>query len=142
MGEWAVARVQGVLGSWELPFRSWLAAQGYAPTTVVDVVWQLDGLSRWLGCERLTLGELTPERVEQFVAARLAAGYTKRWSRCVLPIRIRFPREVRAVPAVPVPAPADGRLSGCSSSIGSIWRGSADWPRARSPTIRETPGCS
>jgi hypothetical protein len=37
MGEWAVARVQGV-GSWELPFRSWLAVQGYAPTTVVDVV--------------------------------------------------------------------------------------------------------
>jgi integrase/recombinase XerD len=106
MGEWAVARVQGMLASRESPFRSWLAAQGYAPTTVTDVVWQLDGLSRWLAHERLTLGELTPERVAQFEAARLAAGYTKRWSRCALPIR--FLREVGVVPAVPVPPPADG----------------------------------
>lgn len=106
MGEWAVARVQGVLASWESPFRSWLAARGYTQSTITDVVWQFDGLSRWLGHERLTLGELTPERVEQFEAARLAAGYTRRWSRCALPLR--FLREVGAVPAVPAPAPADG----------------------------------
>jgi integrase/recombinase XerD len=107
MGEqWAVARVQGALAAWEAPFRSWLAERGYRPLTVTDVVWQLDGLSRWLGAERLTLGDLTPERVELFEAARLAAGYTRRWSRCALPLR--FLREVGAVPAVPAPAVAGG----------------------------------
>jgi hypothetical protein len=36
------------LASWEEAYRLWLAAQGYSPWTVSDLVWQLDGLSRWL----------------------------------------------------------------------------------------------
>ena len=44
----SVARVSGPLASWEEAYRLWLAAQGYSPWTVSDLVWQLDGLSRWL----------------------------------------------------------------------------------------------
>ncbi len=33
-------------------------------------------LSRWLASQGLAAGELVPERVEQFLTARRAAGYT------------------------------------------------------------------
>lgn len=106
MSDWPAARVRGPLAGWELPFRSWMAAQGYATRTVSEGVWHLDGLSQWLGPERLMLDELTPEQVARFQAVRSAAGYAKRWSRCALPLR--FLREVGAVPSVPTPTSADG----------------------------------
>jgi integrase/recombinase XerD len=84
----------------------WLTAQGYSPWTVSDLVWQLDGLSRWVEREQLAVGELTPERVEQFEAARLAAGYSLRWARCTR-LPLRFLREIGAAP-VPAPPVVDG----------------------------------
>ena len=87
------------MASWEAVCRSRLAAQGYLPRTVDDLIWQLNGLSRWLERERLAVGELTPERVQRFEAARLAAGYSTRWVRCALALRV-----LGEVGAVPVPA--------------------------------------
>jgi integrase/recombinase XerD len=106
MGGSSVPRVSGPLASWEEAYRLWLAAQGYSPWTVNDRIWQLDGLSRWLERERLTVGELTPDRVEQFEAARLAAGYSVRWARCTR-LPLRFLREIGAAPA-PEPLVVDG----------------------------------
>jgi integrase/recombinase XerD len=114
MGRGPVRRVSGPLASWEEAYRLWLAAQGYSPWTVSDLVWQLDGLSRWIEREQLAVGELTQERVEQFEAARLAAGYSMRWARCTR-LPLRFLREIGAVaalaPVVMVDGPVEGLLA-------------------------------
>jgi integrase/recombinase XerD len=100
MGRWVwVATVSGPLASLEAAYRSWLAAGGYSPRTVSDLIWQLDGLSRWLEREQLAVGELTPERVERFEAARLAAGYSNRWARCAR-LPLEFLREIGAAPVL------------------------------------------
>ena len=106
MGRSSVARVSGPLASWEAACRSRLAAQGYSLRTVDDLVWQLAGLSRWLEREQLAVGELTPERVQRFEAERLAAGYSTRWVRCTLALRVL--REVGAVPVTVPAASVDG----------------------------------
>lgn len=100
-------RVSGPLASWEAPYRSWLAAQGFTPGTIGDVMFHLDGLSRWLERERLGVSELTPERVEEFEQERVAAGYCRRWARCSR-LPLRFLRKVGAAPQIPAPAPVDG----------------------------------
>ena len=100
-------RVSGPLASWEAPYRSWLSAQGFAPRTVRDVMFHLEGLSRWLEREQVAVGELTPEWVERFEGERLAAGYSRRSARCTR-LPLRFLREVGAVPAIPAPVPVDG----------------------------------
>ena len=106
MGRGPLRRVSGPLASWEEAYRSWPAAQGYSPATVNDLIWRLDGLSRWVERERLAVGELTPERMEQFEAARLAAGYSMRWARCTR-LPLRFLREIGAV-AAPTPVAVNG----------------------------------
>jgi site-specific recombinase XerD len=104
------------LASWEEPYRLWLAAQGYSPATVNDRIWQLDGLSRWVERERLVVSELTPERVEQFEASRLAAGYSMRWARCTR-LPLRFLREIGAV------APASVVVNGLVEELLGDYRG-------------------
>ena len=100
-------RVSGPLASLDSPYRSWLAAQGFTPGTVKDVIFHLDGLSRFLEREQLVVGELTPEWVQQFEQERVAAGYCRRWARCAR-LPLRFLQEVGAAPGIPQPAPADG----------------------------------
>jgi site-specific recombinase XerD len=97
-------RVSGPLACWEAPYRSWLAAQGFAPRTIRDVLFHLQALSRWLEHERLPVDELTPERAQQFERARLAAGYSRRSARRTR-LPLRFLREVDAVPAIPAAPP-------------------------------------
>lgn len=104
MGRSSVPRVSGPLASWEAVCRSRLEARGYSLRTVNNLIWQLDGISRWLEREQLAVGELTPERAQQFEATRLAAGYSTRWARCTVALRVL--REIGAVPA-PV-SPVDG----------------------------------
>jgi integrase/recombinase XerD len=99
--------VSGPLALWEAPYRSWLAAQGFTPGTIGDVMFHLDGLSGWLERERVAVSELTPERVGEFERERLAAGYCRRWARCAR-LPLRFLREVGAAPQIPAPARVDG----------------------------------
>jgi integrase/recombinase XerD len=100
-------RVSGPLASLDAPYRSWLGAQGFTPGTIKDVIFHLDGLSRWLEREQLAVGELTPERVQQFEQERVAAGYCRRWARCAR-LPLRFLREVGVAPGIPEPVQADG----------------------------------
>jgi len=100
-------RVSGPLASLDSPYRSWLAAQGFTPGTINDVIFHLDGLSRFLEREQLAVDQLTPERVQQFEHERVAAGYCRRWARCAR-LPLRFLREVGAAPGIPQPASADG----------------------------------
>lgn len=100
-------RVSGPLASLDSPYRSWLLAQGFTPGTIGDVIFHLDGLSRWLEREQLAVSELTPERVEQFEQERVAAGYCRRWARCAR-LPMRFLREIGAAPKIAAPVLADG----------------------------------
>ena len=64
------------LASYAAGYGSWLAGRGYSRWTVSHRLWQLELLSRWLEREGLSVGELTPAPVEEFLAARRAAGYS------------------------------------------------------------------
>ncbi len=67
-------RVSGPLASLDSRYRSWLLAQGFTPGTVSDVIFHLDGLSRWLEREQLAVSELTPERVGEFESGAGGGG--------------------------------------------------------------------
>jgi integrase/recombinase XerD len=91
-------------------YGSWLTTRGYSRWTVAHRLWQLDLLSRWLERERLEAGELTLERVEEFVAARRAAGYSSWLSVRSTALPLEYLRELGVVPAERAPAEVDDPL--------------------------------
>ena len=48
----------------------WLVERGFRPGALPHRISQFACLSRWLEAEGLSAGELDPERVEEFLAAR------------------------------------------------------------------------
>lgn len=92
--------VQGPLARYAAGFAAELRMAGYSSSAVRLRVWQLDGVSRWLEERRLAPGELTVERIEEFLSARRTSGY-----RCWVSNRsLDLPMEhLRRVGAVPVP---------------------------------------
>jgi integrase/recombinase XerD len=101
--------VSGPLAEHAAGFERWLAAKGYAPQGAWHRLWQFDHLSRWLEREQLGPDELTAARLEQFLAARRAAGYLTWVSPRSLRVPLAFLREIRAVPALAA-IPADGPI--------------------------------
>lgn len=96
-------RVRGPLAPWAAGFERWLAARGYARSSVRERVRQLARLSGWLEREGLAVWELNEQSAELFVAARREAGCVT-WvtSRC-MELPLAYLREVGAVsPAVAV----------------------------------------
>ena len=69
-------RVTGPLERFAKGFRAELAEQGDKAWSAKHQLHLVAHLSRWLASQHLEAGELVPERVEQFLAARGAAGYT------------------------------------------------------------------
>ncbi len=110
----------GPLARYASGYGSWLAARGYSRWTVARRLWQLDLLSRWLERERLSPGELTPERVEAFLAARRAAGCSSWLSVRSMALPLEYLRELGVVPAVPAPAVVVIRWNGCWRAIAGI----------------------
>jgi integrase/recombinase XerD len=92
----------GPLAAYAVGYESWLAARGYSRWTVAHRLWQLDLLSRWLERERLRPDELTLERVEAFVAARQAAGYSTWLSVRSAALPLEYLRELGVAPAASV----------------------------------------
>jgi integrase/recombinase XerD len=90
----------GPLASYAPGYGSWLAARGYSRWTVGHRLWQLDLLSRWLEREGLSPGQLSPERVEAFLAARRAAGYSTWLSVRSTALPLEYLGELGVVPAV------------------------------------------
>jgi site-specific recombinase XerD len=90
-------------------FERWLAAKGYSAQGAWHRVWQFDHFSRWLERERLRADELTPARLERFLAARRAAGYLTWVSPRSLRVPLAFLREIGAVPPL-APVMADGLI--------------------------------
>ena len=89
----------GPLARYVPGYGSWLAARGYSRWTVSHRLWQLELLSRWLGREGLSVGELSPERVQEFVASRRAAGYSTWLSVRSTALPLEYLRELGIVAA-------------------------------------------
>jgi integrase/recombinase XerD len=100
----------GPLARYAPGYGSWLAERGYSGWSVAHRLWQLDLLSRWLEREGLRPSELTPERVEAFLAARRAAGYSTWLSVRSTALPLGYLRELGLVPAVAAPAVVDDPL--------------------------------
>jgi hypothetical protein len=69
-------RVTGPLEPFASGFRRELARQGHTPNSASNQLQLMAHASRWLVSRELGVGELTPARVEEFLAARRAEGYT------------------------------------------------------------------
>jgi site-specific recombinase XerD len=67
--------VAGPLAAYEAGLREELARQGYAPSSVADVVRTMARLSAWLAEAGIPVARLGPDVVEEFTAARHAPGY-------------------------------------------------------------------
>ncbi len=76
-------RVSGPLAVHAVDFGEELTRRGYPPERAARHVQLLAHLSRWLQAEGLTVGQLTDQRVAEFLTARRADGYaevpTARW---------------------------------------------------------------
>jgi integrase/recombinase XerD len=101
----AEVRISGPLAPYTNGFKSALADSGYTPLSTVNQMRLMGHLSRWLESNRVCVSDLTAERVEEFLAARRAAGYTGLLSRqAVMPL-LSFLSAGGKLPAAPLPAP-------------------------------------
>ena len=103
-------RVVELLGSYARGYCAELIQLGWAPSSALQQMKVMACLSRWMAAERVAVGDLSPARVEQFVAWRCAAGYRHfRSSRGLVPL-LEYLRVLGVAPlpvAPPVDAPID-----------------------------------
>src|ERR1700726_4396240 len=76
MGDPKRIGVTGPLVAYRDGFVEERAGQGYTAGSAMHQVWLMAHVSRWLESRALGEGDLTPDRVEEFVEVRRAAGYT------------------------------------------------------------------
>lgn len=102
-------RVSGPLATYVDGFRDELAAQGYTVQVRDRNLRMLAQVSRWMAGRGLSVGELTPEALEDFLDGRRRGGYHHALSmRAVMPL-MGYLRGVGAAPG-PLVAPASGAL--------------------------------
>jgi integrase/recombinase XerD len=103
MGRPSRVRVIGPLAPHAAGFRQELARQGYTAHSASNQLQLMAHASRWLDGDGLGVDELTPARVEEFLAHRRAEGYTL-WlsAKAMVPML----GHLRGVGVVPTPAPA------------------------------------
>ena len=96
-------RVTGPLARYADGFWSDLAAQGYVPESADRNLRTMSHLSRWMDWQGLSAGQLSAERLEEFLAARRREGYHHALSvRAVMPLMGYLQRlGVVTMPAVP-----------------------------------------
>ena len=96
-------KVAGPLVPYIAGFRAELESQGYRPNAVSDQLRLLAHVSRWLADNGFGVADLTPERVDEFLVARRAAGYVLwRSPKGVAPLLTHL----RQLGVVSVPEPA------------------------------------
>ena len=115
VGQVSWCRVREPLSPWAAGYERWLAARGYARSSVRKRVCQLARLSSWLEREGLAVWELNEPSAELFLVSRREAGYVT-WvtSRC-MDLPLAYLREVGVVPPVVVvvsEGPWTGLLAG------------------------------
>jgi integrase len=91
-------RVSGPLALSVHPFRLELVRRGFTPRSSQDHAYVLADLSRWLEREGLAPGQLTGERVGEFVQARRDAGHRRWLTDRSLQLMLGFLRDAGAVP--------------------------------------------
>lgn len=103
MGKPSRVRVTGPLAQYACGFRKELARLGYTSHSATAQLRLMAHASRWLESRGLGVGVLTPARVEEFLAARRAEGYTL-WlsTKAMAPILAYL----RGLDAAPMPDPA------------------------------------
>jgi integrase/recombinase XerD len=99
-------RVVEPLGSYARGYCAELIQLGWAPSSALQQMKLMACLSRWMAAERVAVGDLSPARVERFVAWRCAAGYRHfRSSRGLVPL-LEYLRGLGVAP-LPVAPPVD-----------------------------------
>lgn len=93
-------RMTSPLATYVAGFRAELESQGYRPNTVSDQLRLMAHVSRWLTSKGLDVGELTPERIDEFLVARRDAGYNQ-W--CSLKGVAPLLANLRRLGVVPLP---------------------------------------
>jgi site-specific recombinase XerD len=125
-------RVTGPLRGYAAGFAGFLAEAGYTPLSAANQVRVLAHLSRWMEGRGLGSGELTSERLGEFLAARRGAGYTCWLSERGLVPLTAFLRGLGAVPAAEPAAPA-----GAADVLLGRYRGYLEAERGLAPsTVR------
>src|SRR5665213_1328532 len=102
MGRPSRVRVRGPLEPFACGFRRELARQGYTSHSASYQLQLMAHASRWLTSGGLGVGELTPGRVQEFLAARRAEGYTLWLSTKAMAPVLGY---LRGVGVVPMPRP-------------------------------------
>lgn len=93
-------KVTGPLVPYVAGFRVELEEQGYRRNALSDQLRLMAHVSRWLAANRLDVGDLSPEKIEEFLVARRGAGYVLwRSAKGVAPLLAHL----RRVGAAPVP---------------------------------------
>lgn len=111
----------GSLVPYELLVRTELASLGYAAASVTDAVRMMRRLSAWMERRELAPAELTPPRVEEFLAFRRAVCRSEPVVRRSLGAVIRV---LRGSGIVPAPAPVGGgAVEELLSDYGAYLRG-------------------
>lgn len=101
----AGVRVGGSLEPHARGFAEELARQGYTSLSAANQLRLLAHLSRWLAAVGLSAGELTADRVEEFLAERCRLGYTAWCSARGLAPLLGYLRGIGVVPSATSPAP-------------------------------------
>lgn len=94
----ALVRVSGPLAPYGAAYKARLAEWGYTPLTSVHHLRLLDRLSWWVEDHGLEPGELTDERIVEFVRGRRAAGFTQLVTLRAMQPAIGFLREIGLIP--------------------------------------------
>jgi len=106
MGRPSRVRVTGPLAPHAAGFRQALTQQGYTPHSASSQLQLMAHTSRWLAGCGLGVGELTPDRVEEFLAHRRAEGYTLWLSAKAMVPMLGYLRGLGVVPTPAEPGPA------------------------------------
>jgi len=99
MGDPARVKVTGPLVDYTGGFHQELVRQGYRPGPQCDQLRLMAHVSRWMAERGLGIDDLTPMRVDEFLAARRAAGYTLWLSPKGMAPLLAHLRDLGAVPA-------------------------------------------
>lgn len=106
MGDPKRIRMTGPLVAYRDGFAEELTRQGYTAGSAMRQVWLMAHVSRWLASRALSSGDLKPERVEEFLEVRRAAGYTAELSGRGLAPLLGYLRRLEVTPTPPERAAA------------------------------------
>ena len=132
--------VAGPLAPFVAVYASRLEGRGYTPLTTVNALRVMALASRWLEGSGLTAADLNGERVDQFVEARRAAGYTLSCSARSLVVLREMLAEMGVLPVEPE-APAGSAIDVLLASRPAAGARRSSRRRDRGPRQPPAPGC-